>query len=169
MCKDGHKTKNVKKGQKGSRLSRVKFHASGLLLDKVFNFGQNELKRVSRHPQLFLKEASSQFWYPFVHQSGNHLDLARFCCLSFVITIAGITAGSEALVSKSRSLMIRFLATSSFIFYWRLKNSSTALLLRQNNFTSCNRAAILNFAAIKSINPLVPIPFYFASRNSSHC
>ena len=55
VCKDGHQTKNVKKSQQGSRWSRVRFHASGLLLGKVFNFGQNKLKRVSRHPQPFLE------------------------------------------------------------------------------------------------------------------
>ena len=165
MCKDGHQTKNVKKSQQGSRLSRVKFHVSGLLLDKVFNLGQNKLKRVSRHPQPFLERG---FVPVLVSVRPPIRKLSRPCSflLLFVITIADITAGSEALVSKSISLMKRFLATSSFIFYWRLKNSSTALLLRENNFTSCNRAAILNFAAI---NPLVPIPFYFASRNSSHC
>ena len=116
---------------------------------------------------LFLKEASFQFWYPFVHQSpflnssGPHLFL-----FLFVITIAVITAGSEASVSKSASLTTRFLAISSFILYWRLINSSSALLLRENNLTSCNRAAIFNFIAK---NTLDPIPFYFAARNSSHC
>ena len=33
----------------------MRFHPSGLLLDKVFNFTQNKFKRVSRHPQPFLE------------------------------------------------------------------------------------------------------------------
>ena len=36
---------------------------------------------------------------------------------------------------------------SSFILYWQLKNSSSAFLLQENNFTSSSRAAILNFTA----------------------
>ena len=39
---------------------------------------------------------------------------------------------------------------SSFILYWQLKNSSSAFLLQENNFTSSSRAAILNFTAKKS-------------------
>ena len=111
---------------------------------------------------LFLKEASSQFWNPFVHQSPFlNSSGPRSFLLLFVITIADITAGSEASVSKSVSLTKRSLATYSFILYWRLKNSSSALLLQENNFTSCNRAGIFNFTAN---NILVPIPFYFAAR-----
>ena len=37
---------------------------------------------------------------------------------------------------------------SSFILYWQLKNSSSAFLLQENNFTSSSRAAILNFTAL---------------------
>lgn len=115
---------------------------------------------------LFLKEASSQFWYLFVHQSlFLNSSGPRLFLLPFVIMIADIV-GSEASVLKTISLMKRFLTTSLFILYQRLKNSSSALLLRENNFTSCNRAAILNFT---TKNTLVPIPFYFTMRNSLYC
>ena len=40
---------------------------------------------------------------------------------------------------------------SSFILYWQLKNSSSAFLLQENNFTSSSRAAILNFPAKKIV------------------
>ena len=94
---------------------------------------------------------SSQFWHPFVHQSPflNSSGPLSFLLL-FVITIAAITAGSGASVSKSASLTKRF----------------CSFLLRENNFTSCHRAAIFNFTAK---NALDPISFYFAAHNSSHC
>ena len=41
---------------------------------------------------------------------------------------------------------------SSFILYWQLKNSSSAFLLQENNFTSSGRAAILNFTAKKIVS-----------------
>ena len=41
---------------------------------------------------------------------------------------------------------------SSFILYWRPKNSSSAFLLQENNFTSSSRAAILNFTAKKIVS-----------------
>ena len=100
-----------------------------------------------------------------MYKANKGVVVVRFCCF-FVITIAAITVGSEASVSKSASLTKRFLAISSFILYWRLKNSSSALLLRENNCTSCNRAAIFSFTGK---NTLDPIPFYFAARNSSLC
>lgn len=50
--------------------------------------------------------------------------------------------------SQKGTTMSKF-AISSFILYWQLKNSSSALLLWENNFSSSNRAAILSFTTKK--------------------
>ena len=123
--------------------------------------------KVSRDTlNLFLKDSSSQFWYPSVHQFPFHNSSGPRSFLSlFVITIADITAGCEASVSNSISLRNVSLPFLPLTYIGDLKTLVLPFSYGKKIWEVQARPPSLNFTAKQGT--LVPILIFFAAWNIS--